>query len=143
MCNQLGPRNDKDTVLHFTCQVVKDKMVASIPLASPFIRLLHERPEDLAKYTRHLTEQSPEAATLKYQKEIGYEKNDMEDIRISLTHEICRSWTDIKEISCLLMADNSEEFSELLDVLLGTNILPWVKCIILGPQLNNRKRPRG
>jgi hypothetical protein len=141
MRNPLGPRDDENTVLQFTCQVVNDKLVATIPLAHPFVRRLHENPEDLAEYTRCLND-APLAATVEYQEEIEYEKPDGENIGICLTYEIGGSWTDVTERSCLLMADNAEEFAELLDVVLGTNILPSVKRghIQMPPDTSQRKR---
>jgi hypothetical protein len=118
--NPLGEAGNPYRELSFTCQVQNDKMVATVPLESPFVRHLFQgSPRDLQTYREDREIRIDPGETHRRQPTIKSLSPDGERIYMNLTYEITNTQNTTKR-SCLFMAYNAKEFSELLDCLLGT-----------------------
>jgi hypothetical protein len=119
----VGSNEDPNNVLLFTCRVENNKIMAAIPLASPFVRRMHVTPEDLADYTHHMRESIRPGTSRFYEKTNVFQTPGGEHIRICVTYMIDRRRPPTRTAkNFLLFATNPAEFAQLLDVLLGTQI---------------------
>ena len=131
-----GSNEDPNNVLLFTCRVENNKIMAKIPLSSPFVRRMHVAPEDLADYTHHMRESIRPGTSRFYEKTNVFRTPDGEDIRICVTYMIDRRRPPTRTAkNLLLFATNPAEFAQLLDALLGTQISAAVERRIHHPEL--------
>jgi hypothetical protein len=139
--NPLGPQNDPWNELNFTCQVQNDKMVATVPLESMFVRQLHKYDhDDLEVYRWYRDAWLDPGETLSEQPTIKTLSPAGQRIYLKLTYKISRTENGTKR-SCLFMAYDAKEFAELLDCLLDTEIYEDVEYLVEHPEVT-RKRPR-
>jgi hypothetical protein len=126
---------DPETEVLFTCQVQHDKLVAIVPLRSPFVRRAHHNAErDLALYRRCLMCVVPPGKTMIKDTDIDFQTDSGEEIVIKLTYEVSRR-DNITRRECVLQANTCVEFAELLDCFLGTEICPRVEHRFEHPEL--------
>lgn len=131
-----GSNEDPNNVLLFTCQVENNKIMAKIPLSSPFVRRMHVTPVDHAGYLFYMGGTVRRGDTQLIEESIAFQTPNGEDIRIRVTYMLNRRGPRPKtEKHLLLFATNPAEFAQLLDALLGTQIAPGVALRIHHPEL--------